>query len=262
MKNVAESAVAPKRHLIIPDTQVRPGVPCDHIAWCAHAIVEYKPDVIVMLGDWWDFPSLNSHIKPGSLEAEGRRIQDDIDVGNEQFRILTCPLIRQLASGQGASSWNPECHFLRGNHEYRILRAVDERPELCGFLHYSLLRTPGFTVHDFLAIVEIDGIAYSHYFANVHSGRPIGGSIDNRLNKIGRTFIAGHEQGFLYGTRQFPGKLRRHGLVAGSFYLHDEDYRGAQGNGEWRGIVVLNEVCNGDFDIMPLSMDYLRRRFA
>jgi hypothetical protein len=44
--------------------------------------------------------------------------------------------------------------------------------------------------------------------------------------------------------------------------LHDEDYRGLQSNGEWRGIVVLNEVHNGGYDIMPLSMDYLRRKYG
>jgi hypothetical protein len=66
----------------------------------------------------------------------------------------------------------------------------------------------------------------------------------------------------LYGIRQYPGSLTRHGLVAGSFYLHEERYRGAQGNDEWRGIVVLNEVENGKYDVMPLSMDYLRRKYG
>lgn len=31
---------------------------------------------------------------------------------------------------------------------------------------------------------------------------------------------------------------------------------------EWNGILVLNAVQNGDFDLMPLRMDYLKRRFA
>jgi hypothetical protein len=44
---------------------------------------------------------------------------------------------------------------------------------------------------------RIDGVHYSHYFSNTHSGKPIGGSIDNRLNKIGHSFVAGHEQGLL-----------------------------------------------------------------
>jgi hypothetical protein len=50
--------------------------------------------------------------------------------------------------------------------------------------------------------------------------------------------------------------------VAGSFYLHDEEYRGPQANDEWRGIIILNEVKDGSYDLMTLSLDYLRRRFS
>ena len=60
-----------------------------------------------------------------------------------------------------------------------------------------------------------------------------------------------------------PSTRSSHGLVAGSFYLHNEEYRDVQSNGEWRGVVVLNEVRgDGSYDIMPLSMDYLQRRYG
>ena len=74
--------------------------------------------------------------------------------------------------------------------------------------------------------------------------------------------MQGHEQGFLYSCRQFPTGKTKHGLVAGSFYLHDEDYKGRQGNGHWRGLVVLNDVKDGAYDIMPLSMSYLREKYG
>ena len=41
-----------RRHLIIPDAQIKPGQNLDHIDWAAKAIVEYRPDVIVVIGDW------------------------------------------------------------------------------------------------------------------------------------------------------------------------------------------------------------------
>lgn len=43
---------------------------------------------------------------------------------------------------------------------------------------------------------------------------------------------------------------------------HDEPYRDAQSNGEWRGVVCLNEVRDGTYDVMPLSMDYLSRKYS
>lgn len=250
--------------MVIPDAQVTPGVPIDHMDWAGQAIVDYKPDVITVLGDWWDMHSLNSYDKPGSKGMVGASVEADVEIGNEAFARLVRPMdveMGRLRTGK-RKLWEPECHFLYGNHEQRIQRFCNEDPRFAGIVGYDLLKAGTFHRHDFLEIVTIDGIWYSHYFANTHSGKAIGGSIDNRLNRIGNSFVQGHQQGLLYGIRQYPGSLTRHGIVAGSFYQHDEDYRGAQGNGEWRGIVVLNEVENGSYDVMPLSMDYLRRKYG
>jgi hypothetical protein len=252
-----------RRHLIIPDTQVRRGVPLDHLHAAAQAIVEYRPDVVVHIGDHWDMPSCSRHSEPGSMEMEGARIREDINAGNEAWEILFKPMwaeMNRLKRGH-RKHWDPRLVYCRGNHEDRLDRLVGATPQLEGVVSTDMMLTPGFERHPFLEIVDIDEILYSHYFANTHSGRPIGGSIDNRLNKIGRSFVQGHEQGFLYGVRQFQGTLVRHGVVAGSFYMHDEKYRGLQCNSEWKGIVVLNEVQDGGYDIMPLSMGYLLRKF-
>ena len=255
-----------KRHLIVPDTQIRPGVPLEHIGWAAQAIVDYKPDVLVVIGDWWDMPSCNRHNKPGSIQIEGTRILEDIEVGNEAFKTLVAPMEAEQArlERNHDKRWIVQKEFCFGNHEFRLDRVVAETPQLQGILSRDAMITPkDFARREFLEIVPIDGIWYSHYFSNTLSGRPIGGTIPNRLNKIGHSFVQGHQQGFLYGCQQYPGKLIRHGLVAGSFYLHDEEYRDAQSNGEWRGIVVLNEVRgDGDLDVMPLSMSYLQRKYG
>ncbi|MGD9590819.1 MAG: hypothetical protein AB7Q37_18545 [Pyrinomonadaceae bacterium] len=253
-----------KRHLIIPDAQVKPGVATEHVDWAARAIVDYKPDTVVVIGDWWDFPSLNSHVEKGSAELEGARFEEDLLVGNEAFKRLCAPMEAEIArlERNRRRRWKPRKVFLKGNHEDRADRVAKAEPRWEGVIGSHLCDTRDFGVHKYLDIVDIDGIAYSHYFQSAHSHHPIGGSIENRLNKIGRSFVQGHQQGFLYGVKQFPGNIIRHGLVAGSFYLHDEGYRGPQGNGEWRGIVVLNEVRDGQYDIMPLSMDYLRRKYG
>lgn len=245
-----------RRFVVIPDTQVRPGVAVDHLEWAARAILDYRPDVIVHLGDHWDMPSLSSHEPPGHEHKEGQRIRADIDAGNAAMQRFLAPFkaVRRR--------YRPRKLFLTGNHEARIERAIAGEPRWREILSYRDLYTGDFEVMPFLEIIEIDGISFSHYFANTHSGKPIGGSIDNRLARIGRSFVAGHEQGLLYGIKQYPGDLMRHGLVAGSFYQHCEHYRGPQGRNEWRGIVVLNEVSAGTYDVMPVSIGYLQRKYA
>ena len=253
-----------RRHLIIPDTQIRPGSDTTHIDWAAQAIVEYRPDVIVVIGDWWDLPSLSTHEAPGSKEAEGRRVMPDIEAGNLAFERLIEPMETErlrLAKGR-RKMWHPECHFLFGNHENRLTRAIFRDPKWEGLISLDSLKTPGFKRHEFLKIVELDGIAYCHYFPSPYSGRAIGGTIVSRLNNIGTSFVQGHQQGFLYASKQYPDHVK-HGLVCGRFYLEHEHYRPADvQNSEWNGIVVLNEVTNGSYDLMPLSMGYLRRKYG
>jgi len=45
-------------------------------------------------------------------------------------------------------------------------------------------------------------------------------------------------------------------------YLHDESYKGYQGNHHWRGVVMLHDVRDGSFDPMLVSLDYLKERYS
>lgn len=254
----------PRRHLIVPDCQVRPGVDTTHLDWAAQAVLEYRPDVIVVMGDFWDFPSLSAHDAPGSKEAEGRRVKPDIDAGNEAFARFIGPIAAAQAKliSDKKKQWHPEMHFLFGNHEDRLTRAIFRDPKWEGLLSLDSLKTPGFTRHPYLKIVEIDGIKYSHFFPNPFSGRPISGTIINRLGHIGSSFVQGHQQGFMYASKQYPDHVK-HGIVCGRFYSHHESYRTEDvQRTEWNGILVLNQVERGDFDLMPLRFDYLRRKYG
>jgi hypothetical protein len=143
-----------------------------------------------------------------------------------------------------------------------MTRAIARDPKFDGLLSLDHLLTPGFQRHEFLKIVEVDGIKYCHYFPNPFSGKPIGGTIVSRLNNIGSSFVQGHQQGFLYASKQYPDHVK-HGLVCGRFYLENEHYRPQDvQHSEWNGIVVLNEVRAGNYDLMPLSVNYLRRKYS
>jgi hypothetical protein len=247
-----------KRHVLIPDPQVRRGVPLDHLDWAARAIIEYDPTSIHILGDWHDMPSLSSHDKPGSKRMEGARYREDIDAGNEAHE-------RFISHLKGTRVWRRarKKKYL-GNHEDRITRCVANEPKFEGAVSLDHIDSKGFEVYPYLEPVWEDGIVYSHFFQNTHSPAAIGGQIPAMLAAIGDSFCMGHVQGLKYANRMYPTGKIRHGLVAGSFYQHDEHYRGPQGRTQnhWNGIVVLNDVRDGNYEIMPLSLDFLRRRFG
>ena len=51
-------------------------------------------------------------------------------------------------------------------------------------------------------------------------------------------------------------------IIAGSYYQHDESYMDKLSNRHWRGLVVLNEVEDGCFDEMMLSIEYLEKKYG
>lgn len=253
-----------RRHMIIPDPQIKAGQKTDHIDWAAEAVIEYLPDVIIIVGDWWDLSSLSRHEAIGSIHMEGTRLNDDINAGNEAFERFNARIDKEIKRRQRRHilRWNPDKEILLGNHDIRLQKLIDSMPQLAGVLSMDMLKTPGFRRHPFLKILEVDGIKYCHYFPNPFTGKAIGGTIINRLNHIGSSFVQGHQQGLLYASKQFPDHIK-HGLVCGRFYVEHEHYRSEDvQNSEWSGIVVLNEVRNGNYDLMPLSMRYLKAKYG
>lgn len=251
------------RHLFIPDTQVRDNVPISHIEALGNYIEEKRFDKIIVAGDWWDMKATSNW--NSQLEQEGLRVIDDIQSGKRAMNLLWKAVNKRnkKVAGWKKRQYTPEKHFLMGNHEVHLERLWESDPRLKGLIDYSVLglEEHGFFVHDFLDPVKIDGILYCHYFANPNSGRPYGGMIETRLKNIASSFTQGHAQSFAYGEREVPGGKRHHGLVAGAFYQHNEPYKGPYGNHHWRGVVVKNEVRDGEYDIMKVSLNYLLRRY-
>ena len=254
-----------RTHIVIPDCQVTPDSPQDHLTWIGEYIVEQKPDVIVCIGDFADMEALSSFDR-GKRQFEGRRYIRDVDAGRTAMMRLLKPMndYNEKQVRQHEKKYRPEMHMTLGNHEYRIQRAIDSQAELDGVMGVMDLGYEdfGWQVYPFLDVVTIDGVAYSHYFANPQSGRPYGGqSIDTRLKNIGFSFTMGHQQTLMTGQRFLNNGSRIRGLVAGACYLHDEDYRGSQSNSEWRGIIVKHEVRHGQYDLMEVSLDFLCRKY-
>lgn len=246
-----------RTHCVIPDVQAKPGVPLDHLEWAGKFIADKRPDVIVCIGDFVDFPSLSSYDK-GKVAMEGRRYKADLAIGKKAMDMLMGPILAE-------PDYSPELHFLKGNHEDRVDRVASENPNLHGFLSSDDLEFEqwGWQVHEFLEVVEIDGISYSHYFYNPNTGNPYGGTnLETRLKTIGTSFTMGHQQGLSVAIRDLPNGKRQRGLVCGSFYQHQEDYKGPQGNSHWQGIVMKHEVCNGNYDLMEVSLGFLKRRYG
>lgn len=250
-------AKPPERHgqriIVIPDPQCKPGVPLDHMKWAADYIADEKPDGVLCLGDLWDMPSLSTYEAKAKKSWERRRYDEDIAAGNEGMKLLSSYRDR----------WQPSWEwYLDGNHDHRITRMLQEEPQWTGQVGLHDRWTEGWEVKPFLEVVELPGteILASHYFTGPTSPRPIGGTAHNLLRKVGKSCIMGHRQILDSACSYLPDGTQRRAVIAGSYYLHDEHYR--QSNGEWRGVLVLNEVIGGTWDQCEVSIGYLRRKYG
>ena len=239
------------RVLIVPDTQVKPGVEIAHFRWIARAIKDYKPTHVVHLGDHWDFPSLSSY--SSRKEIEGKRVIQDIAAGNAAMELFWKTL----------KGLKHECefHFVFGNHENRLERYLGDNVILEGVLGMESLNTEGWITHPFRTVFDIENVWITHYFYNQFTSRAYGGTAHSVLKNVGLSLIQGHRQGKDIAARSLPnGKVQR-ALIAGSCYLHTEEFLGPQARESWRGIIIHNDVEDGDYDMMELSLKYLCRKY-
>lgn len=252
------------KHFVIPDCQVRPGDDLTYLNRIGTYIVDKKPDVVVCIGDFADMPSLSSY-DIGKKSFEGRRYTKDIEAVHTAMLTLCEPmdLYNSQQRRNGKKQYKPRMVMTLGNHDFRIIRAIENDPKLEGILSIDQLGYErfGWEVHPFLDVVVIDGVAYSHYFTSGIAGRPAS-TASAQLNKKHMSCVAGHQQGLQIATAHRADGTRLTSIIAGSCYEHDEDYLGAQGNKHWRGALMLHEVVDGQFDMMPVSLDYLKQRYA
>jgi hypothetical protein len=266
--------------LLIPDTQVKAGVPTCHLRWIGQYAVDKRPDHIIHIGDHHDMPSLSSYDK-GKKSYEGRTFEADIKAGNDAVDLLMQPIYDynkglKVAKSLPPKEWTaaqrrwkekqykPKKTVCLGNHEYRIERTVELDRMLEGTVGYHRFNWTdhGWDVIPFKQVFYVGGVAFSHYFYNPMTGQPYGGALSTRIKNIGFSFVMGHQQGKQQAEMYRSNGSVVRGIVAGSCYLHDEQYLGPQANHYWRGVLMLHQVQNGDFDLMEVSLKFLRDRYA
>ena len=251
------------KHAVIPDCQAKDGVDFTYLYQIGTYLVEKKPDKIICLGDFADMPSLSSY-DVGKRSFEGRRYTKDIQASQDAMCALLSPLweFNEKAKRNKEKQWKPELVLTLGNHENRINRAINDDPKIEGLISVDDLcyEQYGWRVVPFLDVDVIDGIAYSHYFTTGLMGRPVT-TAGACLAKKHMSCIQGHQQGLQIATAYKADGTRLTSVIAGSCYEHNEDYMSSQGNKHWRGFLMLHDVKDGEFDLMSVSLDYIKKRY-
>lgn len=252
--------------LVVPDAHAAPKQDLRRFRWLGRAIEHYGreahrrcvPFRVVWIGDTADYHSLSSYDRGKAASWNSLYVADV-----ESHRAAMEATRKQVSD----EIWNyADKHWTEGNHEYRAVRYMQDNPELQGVLEgpWDVMQSFGIQCHDYTKIVTLDGIGYCHVMQNPGTGRPVGGVNQARsmLLKGFRSMVVGHShrydsytQNDLYGN---PIKT----LVVGCYFEHHEGYAGQGNKSWWRGLVVLENAKNGNFDEQPLRMETVQTKFG
>ncbi len=259
-----------KRHLVIPDTQIHKDTPVHFLTAIARYIADRNDpiDHLHLTGDWYDMPSLNSWNKKGSLETEGKRLQDDRDAGYAALELFFSEL---MALGVSIDS----VAVTEGNHEQRLDRMLAEDPRMIGLIDRESFygwEDFGIDAHPMCKPYYRDGLTYCHFFDLNANGATTGSragqpNAHTQVRRVQGSSIAGHKQGYDCAVLTHPYSphwcRETFAVIAGSCYLHNEGYRGPTDGYERRGIVLINEINGLGMGVpMFVSLSYLMEKYG
>ena len=251
-----------RKHLIIPDAHAAPGVKNDRALWVGELIADTKPDVVINLGDVAEMHSLCQYDK-GKAAFEGKNYQGDINAARD-FTEKMKHRVKLRKKRQ------PEWVVHEGNHEERIRRALNLRPELEGIMSMQDLGweedydnvvwynggSPGVNI--------LDGVAYAHYMVSGVMGRAIGGEHPaySLITKRFHSCTVGHLHLFDHCIRTRGDGKKMQGLVAGCFFDHFQAWAGQANNLYWPGVFIKHNVEDGNYDLQMVSLKQLKEEYG
>ena len=256
----------PKVHLVVPDSHAKPGVSNRRADWLGCLIRDLKPDVVVNLGDGADMESLCSYDR-GTKSFHGKNYEKDIEAHLDFQERMWGPIKKQKRK-------LPERHYLIGNHEHRITRAIQLQPELEGDRFGVSMKDLDLKkyydeVHDYTGgtpgVKVIDGIAYAHFFISGVKGLPISGENigSSLLSKHHHSCTCGHIHTLDWANRTTVQGKRINGLAAGVFQEHWSSYAGEANRLWWPGVVIKWDVDGqGNYDPEFVSMKRIQREYS
>lgn len=246
---------------LIGDLQQGIDDPFEHHRWIARLFAEKGCDIVAQIGDWgeWNaFSAWDSKVKKAHLHVDA---QDDFDAVNRSLDIYEVTWEKM--------GYAPKRKlFFRGNHEHRVTRYLADNPEMKKVVSLDKLdhAVYGWEVYPFLKVVEVEGVAFSHFFpagANGKVTQDKHGAPDAKamVKRNMRSCVAGHLPGISTEVMTAGNQMFR-GLILGSSYLHDPPYHGYQGTNYWRGVVLMHNVAKGMWNQCEVPLDILEAKYG
>ena len=240
--------------LVVPDAHVGPGQDLSRFDALSKLINHKRPTRIIFMGDFVTLEALSNWDLQKAGIMEGKRYWEDVAAGREALR-------RSLKLPFG---YEPEVVYIKGNHETRLERYVETKPELTGMLDLVKdlqLAEVGITqVVEYRDSIEFDGVIFTHAPQNAANQAVSGKYAIHRAAEMSAKSTV-----FVHTHRNEGVNYYRHGAgditqlkMAGAFFEHTDDYAYGGLNSYWRGLMLLTHWKDGRFDVEEISLERLK----
>lgn len=243
------------KHLVIGDVHAAPGQDFRRFRWLGRMVraLLSPGDRVIQVGDWFDFEGLCRH-KTVKDRAK-HRVKDEIEAGHAAL----------AAYHDGLGGHRVDHYVTEGNHDTRLAKLADDSPWLEGLVDvWSEHRRWGWHVEPFDSPLRLDGVAYQHFLRNEQSPRAIGGvNAARRIVEVaGESITVGHSHFYRRHIHTTGTGKRMHGLVAGCYFEHDDDFAGRTNRKYWRGALLKHDVVDGDYRLEDWPIQAIQREWG
>lgn len=256
-----------KKLLVIGDPHSSPDTDNRRFDWLGNFILEQDPEIVICIGDFADLNSLSSYDR-GKKTAELRRYRNDIAACHDALTRINKPLEdfnNKRKNIRKAQRKSPKKIMILGNHEERIIRAVNLAPELEGTLSIKDLRYEefGWEVKQFKVPYHLEGIYFCHYYPSGVKGEPISGFniASNIIAKNMVSSVCGHSHLWDHAIRNRPDSTKVIGLCVG-WYGEEATFTDATNQLWWSGLTLLHDVHEGCFDTEQISIERIQQQYS
>lgn len=239
--------------LVIGDIHVAPGQSYERLEWLGAMASELKVHRIIQGGDWNSFDSLCS--ARSELDRSKDRLADELKATE-----------LSLAAFHSRLSIDVPLHIVEGNHDARPDSLAKSDPWLEGvFDVWEHHRERGWQITPYLKPLKLEGVLFQHYLTGRGSNRAISG-VYHAKRLLER--VKYHESVVVFHSHRLQWWYERHsdrnvhGIVAGCYLDHYEEYAGMDNDEWWSGALVLRNVKNGDFDPEFWSLERIKSTFS
>jgi len=200
-------------------------------------IKDWKPDVFILNGDLENLDSISKYNEDQNLTKENFRFryEKDIYAANRALDLILKDIDKNIVK-----------IFIEGNHEDRIHRYVEKRPEMSGFVDLVKDFRINERFNEFVPyrkFYHIQDIMVTHAVMNKKK-TPIGGVYATKtiLEKCSKSIVYGHTHEKDCRELKRFGAPVIYGVCGGCFFRHTHKYSEDTPRAEWAGIVLVEHT--------------------